>query len=266
MNDEKNITPVLHQNQVQNIHLFKHLILTIFISAFFGAIFGFMAASITPKLVPDFLENKSKNNESKTSIMQQEVIQEDSAVIDVVEKSTPAVVSIIVTKDIPRIRDFYSNPFDFPFFFDPFRDNGNNQDSQDGTTKQTIGGGSGFLITNDGMIVTNRHVVSDNTADYTVLTDDGQEHPAKVLARDPINDIAIIKIEGDGYPTLSFGNSDELRIGQTVIAIGNSLGEFSNTVSRGIVSGLKRNVTASGGFGESEKLTNIIQTDRKSVV
>ena len=111
------------------------------------------------------------------------------------------------------------------------------------------------------MIVTNKHVVADTTADYTAITTDGKEHVAKVLARDPVNDIAIIKIDGNGYPTLNFGNSDTLKIGQTVIAIGNSLGEFSNTVSKGIISGLKRKVTAGSGFVDSEKLNDIIQTD-----
>lgn len=127
--------------------------------------------------------------------------------------------------------------------------------------KQKIGAGTGFIITSDGMIVTNKHVVADSAADYTVLTNDGKEHPAKVLARDPINDIAVIKIDGTNYSTLSFGDSNSLKIGQTAIAIGNSLGEFSNTVSKGIISGLKRNLTAGGGLGDSEKLTNIIQTD-----
>jgi S1-C subfamily serine protease len=98
------------------------------------------------------------------------------------------------------------------------------------------------------MIVTNKHVVSDTTAEYTVITNDDKEHKAGVLAQDPVNDIAVIKIDGNDYPTLNLGDSDALKIGQTVIAIGNSLGEFTNTVSRGIVSGLKRNVTASGGF------------------
>jgi serine protease Do len=81
------------------------------------------------------------------------------------------------------------------------------------------------------------------------------------MAVDPVNDIAIIKIEGEKYPILSLGNSDNIQIGQTVIAIGNSLGEFSNTVSRGIISGLRRNVTAGNGLGTEERLNNIIQTD-----
>jgi S1-C subfamily serine protease len=173
------------------------------------------------------------------------------------------VVSVIVSKDVPKVQDNFFNQFNFPDFFGNPLDQGQGGESngQGGTQKKQIGGGSGFFITSDGLIVTNRHVVDDVTADYSVLTNDGKEHKATVLARDPINDIAVIKIEGSGYPTLDLGNSDSLKIGQTVIAIGNSLGEFTNTVSRGIVSGLKRNLTASGGFGGTERLNNIIQTD-----
>ena len=122
------------------------------------------------------------------------------------------------------------------------------------------------------MILTNGHVVSDKDADYTVLTNDGKKYPARVLARDSIRDLAVIKIEGEktidnqgklnlkSFPPLKLGDSDKLQIGQTVIAIGNALGEFRNTVSVGVISGLGRTVTASGG-GMIETLEDVIQTD-----
>ncbi|MEK7069416.1 MAG: trypsin-like peptidase domain-containing protein, partial [Patescibacteria group bacterium] len=113
----------------------------------------------------------------------------------------------------------------------------------------------------DGLIVTNIHVVEDTTAFYTVFTNDGRKHEAKVVARDPVLDIALIKIEGTGFPPLSLGNSDSLLTGQTVIAIGNALGEFKNTVSVGVISGLSRSVTAGSSFGKSELLDHVIQTD-----
>jgi serine protease Do len=109
--------------------------------------------------------------------------------------------------------------------------------------------------------VTNRHVVDDTQAEYTVMTSDLKEYPAKVLARDPIRDVAIIKIEGNDFPVMNLGDSDSIKIGQTVVAIGNSLGEFTNSVSRGIISGLKRNLSAAGGGGDTERLTDIVQTD-----
>jgi serine protease Do len=236
------------------------LTLSILISAFFGAIFGFTGSVLYQKTSLNFSKQYPfiswEKKISEPGVIKQRVIEEDSAIIDVVEKSTPAVVSVIVSKNVSNAQGFFS-PYGnlFPFF-DQGAPNPNTQE------KQQIGGGTGFLITADGMIVTNEHVVSDSGADYTVITNDAQEYPAKVLALDPNQDIAIIKIEGQNFPILGLGSSDSLKIGQTVIAIGNSLGEFSNTVSRGIISGLKRNITAAGSnFGQPEKLNDIIQTD-----
>lgn len=240
------------------------LAVAILVSSIFGAIFGFMAGAFSDRLPLEKISRifkETKEEEVKQESIRQ-IIQEDSAVIDVVEKNSPAVVSITISKDIPSQRSQLYDPFGWYEFFgqdmEPFGDGG----SQDGgeSNKTKVGSGSGFIITDDGMIVTNKHVVSDQDAEYTVITSDGQEHSARILAKDPINDIAIIKIEGEGYQILNLGDSDTLKIGQTVLAIGNSLGEFSNTVSKGIVSGLGRSVTASGG-GQSEKLSNIIQTD-----
>lgn len=230
----------------------------VFISALFGGIFGFMAGGATSQLTANLLGRKNDLNiKGNQSLDVQKIVSEDSAVTSTVEKTSPAVVSIVISKNVPQMRSFGS-PFDlFPEFFGQ----GGGSSQNGGTQKQQIGGGSGFFVTQDGMIVTNQHVVSDAAADYTVMTNDGKEYPAKVLARDPNIDIALIKIEGGGFPVLELGDSSELKIGQTVIAIGNSLGEFSNTVSRGIVSGLGRNVTAGDAGGQAERLTNIIQTD-----
>jgi S1-C subfamily serine protease len=252
--------------KIKHRHSFIYFILMtlviVFVSSASGAIFGFMAGGLGQKIstqlsqkFPKFFELNSNDLKINSTISREKIIEEDSAIIDVVEKSTPAVVSIVVSKDVPKMQKFF-NPFDF---FNIVPDQ-NNQ-GEDNGQKEKIGAGTGFIITADGMIATNKHVVSDTTAEYTVLTNDGKEHKAKVLALDPLNDIAVIKIDGTDYPTLSFGDSDSLKIGQTAIAIGNSLGEFSNTVSKGIISGLKRNLTASGKLGDSEKLTNIIQTD-----
>ncbi|KKQ14653.1 MAG: Protease Do [Candidatus Moranbacteria bacterium GW2011_GWF2_36_839] len=244
------------------------IIAIIFISAGTGAIFGFLASKDSAKIFSIF-KNKgiselfSRKDASENNIIKQKIVQEDSAVIDVVKNSAPAVVSIVISRDVPKIQNFGNLPnffgTPFEFYFGP--QSGGTNDDLEGTRKQTIGGGTGFFITKDGMIVTNRHVVDDSSADYTVVTNDDKEYPAKVLAVDPNNDIAIIKIEGDNFTTLELGDSDSIQIGQTVVAIGNSLGEFSNTVSRGIISGLKRSLTAGDGRGQAEKLNNIIQTD-----
>ncbi len=248
------------------------IILAIIFSIIFGAtagfIFGGLGSAFSSKITGFMGRNNigwKAGNISSDSI-RQKLIDEDTAVIDVVSKSSPAVVSIVISKDVSKLQDSYSNFFGFDDFFDDFFGNGNSSESQDennesGNEKTKIGSGTGFLITSDGMIVTNKHVISDENAEYSVITNDGKEYPAKVLAKDQVNDIAVIKISGADFPVLNFGNSDSLKIGQTVIAIGNSLGEFSNTVSKGIISGLKRSVTAGSKFGETERLNNIIQTD-----
>lgn len=190
-------------------------------------------------------------------------IGQESSVVDAVKKAKPAVVSIVISKDIPIIERYYdenqSDPFN-QFFGMPFNFQ-MPQYRQNGTQQQEIGGGSGFLVSSDGLIVTNKHVVSDETADYTVFTNDGKKHTATVVARDPVNDLAVIKIDGTGYPYLQFGNSDQLEAGQSVIAIGNALAQFQNTVSVGVISGLSRSITAGDGTGSSENLENVIQTD-----
>ncbi|EKD58490.1 MAG: 2-alkenal reductase [uncultured bacterium] len=192
------------------------------------------------------------------------VLFEDSAIIDVASKSSPAVVSIMISKDVATqssagyFDQLFGAPFDGSDGLDVRSDSGNTQ-------KQVIGNGSGFLITTDGLILTNKHVIEDQQAEYSVVMEDGKKYAVEILARDPVRDVAIIKIEGTppagGFSVLPLGDSDRLKIGQTVIAIGDSLGEFSNSVSRGIVSGLKRNVNAVSSFGDTERLTDIIQTD-----
>ena len=188
--------------------------------------------------------------------------QED-AVINVVKNYSPAVVSIIITKNVPVYEQYYSTPsnnFD-PFgFWDNFQVP---QVRQKGTQNQEVGAGSGFIVSEDGMVVTNKHVVSDTTAEYTAITTDGKKYPAKVLAIDPSQDLAVVKITpaaGQKFAAVKLGDSSNLQIGQSVIAIGNALGEFNNTVSVGVISGLQRSITAGGG-GTGETLDNLIQTD-----
>lgn len=183
---------------------------------------------------------------------------EPNDVASVVETVNPAVVSIVITKDVPVMERYYEdyNPFGSGFgsFSIP-------QYRQNGTETKEIGGGSGFLVSSDGYVATNAHVVSDEEADYTVFLNDGKSYDAVVIARDTVLDVALLKIDGANFPYLEFGNSDEVKVGQSVIAIGNALGEFRNTVSVGVVSGLSRSVTASTGFGSPETLTNVLQTD-----
>ncbi len=190
-----------------------------------------------------------------------EPVVEDSAAVDVVTRATESVVSIVVRADLSKLYNrtgpfFFGSPFDDFWFGTPF-----SQPIAPPTGKQKVGAGSGFIITADGLIVTNRHVVSEADADYTVVMSDGKQYEAKVLARDTVNDIAIIKIEADNLPVLDLGDSDKIKIGQTVIAIGNSLGQFSNTVTKGVISGINRQITAGDGSGATEAIDEAIQTD-----
>ncbi len=190
------------------------------------------------------------------------IFSSESAVIASVKKANPAVVAITISKNVPIYERYFERvPSPYQDFF------GNNLDfniariRQSGTEKLAVGGGSGFLVSADGYIVTNRHVVEDTDAEYAVFTNDGKTYIAKVIARDPVLDLAVIKIEGSEFPYLPFGDSDTLEVGQTVIAIGNALAEFRNTVSLGIISGLSRSIVASNQQGNREALDQLIQTD-----
>ena len=185
---------------------------------------------------------------------------QEERIITVVQDASRAVVSIILTKDEPVYEQIFRDPFE-EFFGgpSPFRVP---ELRQKGTEKREIGGGSGFLVAADGLVITNKHVVLRDDVEYTVFMNDGKSYPAKVLARDPVQDIAFVKIEGAApFSYTKLGNSENLEIGQTVVAIGNALGEFRNTVSVGVISGLGRTITASDGEEFVETIENVIQTD-----
>jgi len=121
--------------------------------------------------------------------------------------------------------------------------------------------GSGFIVSKDGFIITNKHVVADEQATYKVLTNDKKEFNVEKIYRDPLNDLAILKVNANNLKALSLSDSSKLKLGQMTIAVGTPLGEFTNTVTTGIVSGLGRGITAGSPFeGFVEKLDNVIQT------
>lgn len=193
-------------------------------------------------------------------------IDYENAVVEAVKKASPAVVSITISKNVPIIEQCPYNPFpDLPPEFRPFfgdQSPGFTVPCEKGGTKlQEVGGGSGFIIASDGLILTNKHVAGDKKASYTVLTNDGKKYDAKILAIDPTQDLAVIKIDARGLPTVELGDSDTLELGQTAIAIGNALGEFRNTVSVGVISGLSRTITAGGAEVGEETIEGVIQTD-----
>ena len=214
-----------------------------------GLVVGLAGGVLGSMLVVPWYQQNVLRQDPGVSSGQQIILDEESAIISAVEKVNPAVVSIIISKDLPKYEQFGS-PFGDFFFSAP----------SGGVEKQQIGAGSGFIISSDGMIVTNKHVASDPSAEYTVIMKDNQKYTAKILATDPFNDLAIVKIEANGLPLVALGDSDKIKLGQRVIAIGNALGQFRNTITTGVVSGIGRTVTASGG-AQSEKLSEVIQTD-----
>ena len=206
--------------------LFWLIILVVLLSSFFGFMAGLFATLLFQPI---------QEPEVKVPITFQEQL-----VIDAVRNVSPAVVSIVVTRDLPA----------FEWFFEPIR-----------TERREAGSGTGFIVSQEGLILTNKHVVLDEEAEYTVIDNDGNKFTAQVLARDPLQDLAVLKIEGEAvFEVVNLGDSDSLQTGQTVIAIGNVLGEFRNSVSLGVVSGLGRTITASGG-GMVQVLEDVIQTD-----
>lgn len=183
-------------------------------------------------------------------------IEYEEAIISAVDKATPSVVSIVVSKDVPVLERC---PITDPFFGDGFRfyvpcDSGRTENVE-------IGGGTGFFVSSDGLILTNRHVVADKDADYTVFSGNDIRYDARVVSVDDEEDLALLKVDGSGFPVLSLGNSDSVRLGQTAIAIGNALGEYKDTVSVGVISGLSRTITAFDQSGDAETIEEVLQTD-----
>ncbi|MFH1509803.1 MAG: trypsin-like peptidase domain-containing protein [Candidatus Nealsonbacteria bacterium] len=182
-------------------------------------------------------------------------MKEQSPVVKIAKDACPAVISIIMSKDLPKIEGFYLVPFQGKNIMMP-----RTSDKKKERTK--VGGGSGFFVSKNGYVVTSCHVVSDAEADYTIVFEPEKKFKAKVISRNPIHDIAILKVDEGDMPYLELGNSDDIQLGESVITIGNSLGEFNDTVSTGVVSGLSRFITAFAGIGqESAMLKGLIQTD-----
>ena len=249
------------------------LVVVIAVSSFSGFLAGAVSGSYFYWEIKEFFSRLNieiqapKINEEESPLY----TFQEQAVVNVINKVSPSVVSIVITKDLPVYEKYYISPFD-QFFFDPFFDFTVPQYRQKGTEKKEIGGGTGFIISEDGMILTNKHVVLDDEADYSVILSDGRQFQAEVLAKDPLQDLAILKVSQtktitdngevsfEPFPKVELGDSDEIQIGQTAIAIGYVLGRYQNTASVGIISGLGRTISASGG-DFYEILEDVIQTD-----
>lgn len=184
---------------------------------------------IQGQLTADPLSSLNSTTDGNATVTNQE-----STIAAIAEKVGPSVVSI-VTKS--QAASYYGNT------------------SQEGA-------GTGIIISADGYVMTNNHVI-ENAGDVVVVDSTGEQYDnITVIGRDPLNDVAFLKIESSNtFKPVTLGNSSTLRIGQQVVAIGNALGQYSNTVTSGIVSGVGRPVTANASNGKTESLTDLVQTD-----
>lgn len=183
--------------------------------------------------------------------------------VSVIKKVLPATVTIVVSKKFGDIEKEATKNFpEIPLWLKR-RELGFLKQQTDKHGMLKVGNGSGFIVDPSGIVVSNRHVISETKNIYTVITNDGKKYPAKILARDPLSDIAILKIEdGTAFPFLSLGDSAHLELGESVIAVGNALGMFQNTVSAGIISGLSRAITAQiDARSPIQEIHGLIQTD-----
>lgn len=218
--------------------------LVIFVSATGGAIADRLFG-IKP------LDALFPKSEESVGGLAQKIIKEESVVIDVVEKVSPSVVTVSIETPKRKILEFD--------IIEGFRSR------IEGGTPQDIG--TGFIVSSDGLIVTNKHVVASQGVKYNVITNDNQEYEVAEVTRDPNNDLAILKIDpsagsGQALKPVELGTSDNLKVGQFVIAIGTALGEFRHTVTTGVISGLGRGITAGSPFrGYVERIDDVIQTD-----
>jgi len=177
-----------------------------------------------------------------------------SPVVKAVKKALPSVVSVVMEKHLDNL-------------LSPFNDLGEGYKHAQKRQPMKLGGGTGFIINSNGTILTNRHVVEDPKADYVVVLQNDRKLKPKVLARDPIHDIAILKINpGEALEgpltALKMGDSSCVQLGEDIIAIGNALGLFKNTVSTGVISGLSREIQAQSELShEKTKLRGLIQID-----
>lgn len=197
----------------------------VFVSMALAFVAGVLGAALYVNFMPQMAKNKIEQSKQVT-------LQENSATIDLVKKVGPSVVSINTSS---TVQSFFGE-------------------------QQQKGAGTGVIVSSDGLVLTNKHVV-EGASTVTVTNTEGKQYEGKILALDPANDIAFVKVEASGLPAAELGDSDAVEVGQRAIAIGNALGEYDNTVTTGVISGKRRPVQAADGAGNSETLTNLFQTD-----
>ncbi len=234
---------------------------------------GVLGNVVSTRYISPRLSTADREN-TNTNAPVQRVVESstESSVIKVAREVSPSVVSIVASKELPR---YYQNPYDlffgYPYWSDPNAPRSrlpSPRTSPAPTEKEEVGAGTGFIVTSNGLVMTNRHVVEDGDAEYTIISQDGKEYAAEVVTRDTVSDMAFVRMktkEGgavNNLPVVKFvPDANAVQIGQSVVAIGNALAEFDNTVTTGVVSGKGRQIVAGGMTEGNEELRGLIQTD-----
>lgn len=212
----------------------------------------FMSGAVSQKIWGLPLLNNLSSVQNGGSVIEQKILTEENVVTQVAEQASPAVVTVSYKRESPVMQQY---------FMDPFGMFGGRRVTGEVNTEQ-VDIGSGFVVDKAGLVVTNKHVVAQGApADYKIVLKDDSEYQVEKIWRDPVNDLAILKISGKDFESLELGDSEKIKVGNFVVAIGTALGEFRHTVTTGVVSGLGRGITAGDGFSMAEKLDNVIQTD-----
>ena len=234
--------------------LFGMIIASLVIGAYF---FGTLSTRILSQDPVDWMKNWfTKEQTSPATTPLGDLIKQgkDLTIPDVVEAAGESVVTVSIKKQQTIIDPYSGGIFNFgPFSF------GNPGQQKTEQIQRDIG--TGFVVDAQGKVVTNKHVVSDAQAEYLVIDKEGNEHRVEKIYRDPVNDLAIIQVAELKKPALPLGDSDTIRVGESVIAIGTALGEYRHTVTTGVVSGLGRGITAGDGLSQFEEIEGVIQTD-----
>ena len=250
-------------------HRIPYFLLVVILVLGFGAgVFGSYVGGMI-FIQPNGLEGATEQQVTKKAQHVEEVLPE-SAVIDVAEELSNSVVSVVATQDVEYVaRDPFSvfrDPFGDPFFNNFFESPQPQQDEPEvRRERRQVSAGTGFIVSSEGMILTNKHVVDREKADYTVIFSDKSEYKAEVVTRDPTNDIAVLQIietdKKDFVPVKFVPQTQNVKVGQMVVAIGNALGQFENTVTLGVISATERSIVAGGGTSSPESLRQLLQTD-----
>ena len=231
------------------------LVCVITISAIIG---GIIALHINPDTYsflgePSFQRNIADQNNEQVSQPYLPQTTTEERITKIGEEYVDSIVAIVATKDLPAFEQCFISPF--PGFSIP------NQCPTGSTESRETGSGSGFVVA-DNIVLTNKHVVADREAKYSIITFENKTLDAEVITRDPVEDLALLRVDNLNLQSVQLGDSDNITVGQIVVAVGNALGQFENSFSFGIISGLKRTVIASSGLGSrNDTLQEIIQTD-----